>query len=198
MSNGPEHISYFGYGSLVNLDTLQTPYLSAHPARLKGWRRVWLSRPAVGGSFAPFDGLAFLSVQPDPDCEIDGMLVVDHKNSLASLDRREALYDRREVPVQDLQPVGDQPLPLNASSYVYVAQPHQQPQTQPSILRSYLDVVFQGYLRTFGQESLQRFVDTTANFHLPIREDRDDPVYPRSVVLSDTEHKLFDMICPSV
>ena len=93
----PDTITYFGYGSLVNLETIQTPYVSAAPATLKGWRRTWLSRPAVDGSFAPVEGLAFLSVEPDSSSEIDGMLVTDHRASLPSLDAREALYSRVEL-----------------------------------------------------------------------------------------------------
>ena len=47
-TGGGDLIAYFGYGSLVNLNTLQTGYVCAHPARLKGWRRHWQSR----GEFA--------------------------------------------------------------------------------------------------------------------------------------------------
>ncbi len=37
-------IAYFGYGSLVNTRTLQSDYIAAIPAGLKGWRRHWQAR----------------------------------------------------------------------------------------------------------------------------------------------------------
>ena len=87
-------IAYFGYGSLVNLETLQTPYISAHRARLTGWRRAWLARPKIPGGYAPISGLAFLSAERCENTTIEGIVVVDQRSSLPSLDQREALYDR--------------------------------------------------------------------------------------------------------
>jgi len=37
-------IAYFGYGSLVNRNTLAPGYVAAYPARLRGWCRHWQSR----------------------------------------------------------------------------------------------------------------------------------------------------------
>jgi len=191
-------INYFGYGSLVNLDTLRTPYLSAHPATLKGWKRVWLSRPAVEGSFAPFDGLAFLSVKPSAETIIEGMLVEDHASSLSALDEREALYDRRKISVADIVlKKGSNHRLDDQTSFLYVAQKQVFGDGKPpQILRSYLDAVFQGYLTYFGEDSLARFVETTDNFQLPIFEDREAPIYPRTVETTQIERELFDTTVP--
>ena len=59
------------------------------------------------------------------------------------------------------------------------------------ILRSYLDVVMQGYFQQFGQSGLERFMETTLNFDCPILEDRAAPRYPRATQLSDEEIELF-------
>ena len=102
-------IAYFGYGSLVNLGSLRTPFISAHRASLRGWQRAWLARPrvengvanrvenSVENSFTPTDGLAFLSVVPAPDAVIDGLVITDHTSSLAALDEREVLYTRVNI-----------------------------------------------------------------------------------------------------
>ena len=184
-----ETIAYFGYGSLVNLETLRTPFLEAHPARVTGWERVWLARPKVPGSFVPIDGLAFLSVRPNRSQTIDGMLIVDHKSSLASLDEREALYQRHEVTSDGLEIIGD--YDGHKQSYIYVADAVDA-QPDARILRSYIDAVMQGYLTHFGEEGVLRMLNSTRNFGLEILEDRDDPIYPRPVSLQKKEADFFD------
>lgn len=181
-------ISYFGYGSLVNLDTLRTPYISAHRARVTGWERVWLSRPKIEGSFAPYEGLAFLSVRPAKNTAIDGLLITDHVSSLAALDEREALYSRTRINFETLMfPDGER---VEADHFLYVADAAPAA-PNARILRSYLDAVMQGYLHHFGEQGLQDFIATTANFDLEIQEDRDAPVYPRAVRLTVKQSELF-------
>jgi len=200
VSSTASHIAYFGYGSLVNLATLRTPYVAAYPATLKGWRRVWLTRPAVAGSFAPEEGLAFLSVEPDANSEIDGLVVIDHAASLPSLDERESLYDRHTLDRAELTiQGGDDKLCGIAPYYLYVAQKVSAVGSpSPYILRSYLDAVSQGFLTHFGSEGLRRFKETTANFHYQIREDRLAPIYPRSVELSAEEDAAVQAMFPMV
>ncbi len=185
-----ETVAYFGYGSLVNLSTLRTPYIAAFPATLRGWERVWLSRPSVPGSFAPVDGLAFLSARKNAGIEIDGVVIVDRTDSLEAVDQREALYRRHRIQLTDITIHRDEPfyMPL----FMYVADTPPPAGHDSRILRSYLDAVFQGYLTHFGEGGLQRFMDTTANFDLSICEDRAEPVYPRPVKTSKTERALFE------
>jgi len=181
-------IAYFGYGSLVNLGSLRTPYLTAHRAALKGWKRIWLSRPKEPGSFAALEGLAFLSVVESADAEIDGMLVTDHASSLQSLDQRESLYTRTQLSADCLR-FHDQAVTTD-DRFLYVADEHPA-HADAQILRSYLDVVMQGYHTHYGVAGIERFFTTTLNFDLGILEDRDQPLYPRATQLSDEEIKLF-------
>lgn len=184
-------IAYFGYGSLVNLGSLRTPYISAHRATLKGWKRCWLSRPKVADSFAGDDGLAFLSVVADVDAQIDGLLVIDHASSLDALDEREVMYTRTDLPPGALHFHDESPDVDN--HFLYVAdQPAATRHAQ--ILRSYLDVVMQGYLQQFGEEGVHRFIESTLNFDIPIREDRGAPLYPRATQLADEEVRFFSTI----
>lgn len=189
-------IAYFGYGSLVNLETLQTPYLSAHPARLKGWKRTWKARPKVAGSFAPIEGLAFLSVEPCPDTTIEGMVIVDHHASLPALDKREALYDRTSLNHASVEFVDDNPLQPDQDLFVYVAQP-EATNNEARILRSYLDVVLRGFHGHFGEQGIEKFIKTTANFDWPIFEDRHEPVYPRAISVMENEVHLFERHLPT-
>lgn len=191
-------ISYFGYGSLVNLATLRTPYISAHPAQLSGWRRVWQQRPAVTGSFAPVEGMAFLSVEPFAASTIDGVVVVDHASSLPDLDLRETLYQRRTVSKGMVIFTKDSPSPVHDDVYLYEAEMANitDDGQLPQILRSYLDAVLQGFLHHFGEQGVHDFKATTRNCHFPILEDRSAPHYPRFVELSEPERLIIDDAFP--
>ncbi|MEM8750267.1 MAG: gamma-glutamylcyclotransferase family protein [Pseudomonadota bacterium] len=198
--NSADTIAYFGFGSLVNLNTLTTPYIAAHRAKLDGWRRVWLPRPSTAPHIlAGMPPLAFLSAEPSPGIIIDGMVVVDHAASLPALDLREVMYKRTPIGTGSLTALDENAGALQARSdlFLYVAEQEADPDSvepRPSILRSYLDAVFQGFLHNFGDEALERFVFTTRNFHLPVLEDRDNPIYPRHVTLSRREKIRFDSI----
>lgn len=184
-------VGYFGYGSLVNRATHRTDVVTAHPARLRGWRRCWRPRPAMPGVPA-----ALLTIRPDPDCHVDGLLVIDRLENLAAVDAREARYDRVALGGVDLEcfgaPIGEVPL------YVYVAQAHLPPHPRPPIiLRSYLDAVMQGFLREHGEPGLRQMVAETEGFDVPVHEDRHAPVYPRFVEIDARERELFDALVPA-
>jgi len=181
-------IAYFGYGSLVNLGSLRTPYISAHRATVEGWQRIWLSRPHDPDSFAAAEGLAFLSVTAVPDTKIDGMIITDHASSLDALDKRESLYSRVDIN-NDLLQFHDGSIET-AHQFLYVADDHPA-DSSAKILRSYLDVVMQGYHHHFGVEGLQNFFATTLNFDLEIMEDRANPLYPRATRLTREEENIF-------
>ena len=185
-------IAYFGYGSLVNRDTLRTDYVSAQPVRLKGWRRCWKPRhrgdPLRGGH-----ATSLLSVRQVEGNVIDGLLIYDRVENLPSVDEREATYDRVAVPLERLDMAGGT-LP-DCPVYVYEAQtntadhdPHH------PILQSYLDAVLQGFLREFGKDGVHNFLETTDGFERHVHADRHDPVYPRAVQLIEEERHFIDTL----
>jgi len=175
------NIAYFGYGSLVNLGSLRTPYISAHRATLKGWKRSWMSQRNM-------PDMALLSVIKAQDAEIDGLLIIDHTESLPDLDKREAQYSRVALDNNNL--ILHESQTTVDSKFLYVAD--QLPSTsEKKIARSYLDVVMQGYLQQFGEDGLQRFMETTVNFDIHIIEDRDQPLYPRATQLTEQEKIIF-------
>lgn len=218
-SGGSELIAYFGYGSLVNLNTLQTGYVSAHPATLRGWRRHWqarrntevstgvasgsvtpeqaawagsIGRAGFQASISPHD-LALLSVHRDPACTIGGMLVVDRAENLPALDERERLYDRVAISRNDL--VGEDLAgilePISPQNlFIYVGQIAAV--GQPPLLQSYLDTVMAGFLEAHGESGVEAFIASTTGFGREIIRDRAAPIYPRAVVLADGLADLFD------
>lgn len=190
MTGKSELVGYFGYGSLVNRATLRTRIVSAHPARLAGWRRYW-RRHAKGttstGGFNP----AVLTAGQQEGRAIDGMLIVDRRENLAAVDEREHRYHRVEISRADLHFYDEMP-PLEFPLYVYEARFEEETDHPSHIVRTYLDAVMQGFYRAFGSDGLQRFVAETDAFHHPIHEDREAPFYPRAVILEEDEKALIE------
>lgn len=194
--SSPSLISYFGYGSLVNLATLRTDFVSAHPAVLSGWQRVWLPRPAHAQSFGFKLDLAFLSVEPCETSKINGMVIVDRESSLPDLDRREELYTRQTISEDSVTLENPASSSLGDTHYLYAVLDGGKQPDPPQILRSYLDAVLQGFHVHWGEPGIAAFKTTTRNCHYPIFEDRDAPVYPRNVVLTDEETHAIERHFP--
>lgn len=164
--------SVFGYGSLVNRAT--HAYGPARPARIHGWRRAWVHTPHRQGPF--------LTAVPSPHDSIDGLIAAIPGGDWAALDLREEGYDRLATPLPGVM------------IYAVPAQGPVEPQGRDPILLSYVDVVFQGYLREFGPAGLDGFVATTDGWRIPILDDRAAPVYPRHQALSAAERARVDAI----
>ena len=166
---------FFGYGSLVNLQTHD--YANPRPATLKGWKRVWQQ--------SKDRNVAFLSVLPSADTEIDGIIATVPNGDWAALDLREHAYDRKDV---------TEALGQFAPTAIYQGQPAKIASgaaTRP-ILLSYLDVVVQGFLDQFGLDGVDRFFASTDRWETPVLNDRANPVYPRHLKLKDEELALVD------
>ena len=187
-----ELVAYFGYGSLVNRDTLRTDFLHAQPVRLHGWRRCWRPRKQ-GDPILTDPPSSLLSARRVADGSIDGLLVFDRLANLPSVDERERTYDRIPVPKTRVEGLGDD-LPA-CPVYVFEAQTNTLPHDpEHPILQSYLDAVLQGFLREFGQSGVHRVLQTTDGFERSLHADRHAPIYPRSVQLTDDERAFFDTL----
>lgn len=64
-------------------------------------------------------------------------------------------------------------------------------ETPAPILRSYLDVVIQGYHDHFGTEGVARFFETTSNWQA-VEDDRGTPKYPRAIKVGPEITDLVD------
>ncbi|SHG93738.1 Gamma-glutamyl cyclotransferase, AIG2-like [Cognatiyoonia sediminum] len=166
---------FFGYGSLVNLQTHD--YANPRPATLKGWKRVWQQSKERN--------VAFLSVLPSADTEIEGLLACVPNGDWAALDLREHQYDRIDV---------TNAMGQSAPTAVYQGQPAKIADgalTRPFLL-SYLDVIIDGFLEHFGEDGVQRFFKTTDRWDTPALNDRQNPIYPRYVQVSPDALDLVD------
>jgi hypothetical protein len=180
-----KHPHFFGYGSLVNRDTHD--FTPVHRSHITGWRRVWHR--------APVRPAAFLSVVPDPEAMIDGVIAPVPNDNWNALDAREYAYDRIKVTeavvhtAQDVRDISIYAIPPDKSA---------PPDEDHPILLSYVDAVIQGYLREFGEDSAMRFMHATEGWSTSVRNDRDAPIYPRAQVLSPMERSFVDDMLVSV
>ena len=170
---------FFGYGSLVNSATHDFPDLQ--PARLTGWRRAW--------RHTDLRPVAFLTAIPDTARVIDGMIAHVPGDDWAAMDEREWAYDRVTVTEHVAH---DRQHPTEVAVYAVPEGRHTRPSEDFPILMSYLDVVVQGYLRTYGRDGAVRFFDTTDGWGSPILNDRAVPRYPRHQVLRPEETEFVD------
>lgn len=170
---------FFGYGSLVNLATHDFP--DPQQATLRGWRRAW--------RHTDLRPVSFLTAIPDPEAEIDGMIAHVPGDDWVALDQREWAYDRIAATDSVSHPVST---PVEIAVYAVPRHRHSPPTGAHPILLSYLDVVFQGYLRVFGEDGVDRFIATTDGWTGPVLNDRAEPRYPRHQQLTASERALVD------
>ena len=168
---------FFGYGSLVNRDTHSYP--DAHPAKLRGWRRAWVPSAA-------YDRV-FLSVVPDADSTIFGLIAAVPDADWTALDARETGYAR-------LASGSNVNHPLTTAPHIahYAVPDAERGAATNPILLSYIDVVVQGFHREFGTDGVVHFFDTTDGWQAPILNDRAAPQYPRHQKLKASETALVD------
>jgi hypothetical protein len=167
---------FFGYGSLVNASTHDYPALAS--ATVTGWRRAWRHTAARD--------LAYLTAVPARGSVLKGITAAVPQGDWAALDLREQAYVRRDASAVVT------PAHPDTAIYAIEQDTHSAPSAKHPILRSYLDVVVQGYWQVFGAEGVQHFFETTDGWDTPIFDDRANPVYPRHQVLSAFETALVD------
>lgn len=178
----------FAYGSLVNREA-RPPGIRAVPAALLGWVRQWMH--CVDTAHGK---VCALTVAPDPEMEIQGLVLIHDDGDFAELDEREAGYFRVKVSARLLaRELGTE----NIDCFVYVGDTlHRQPGSYEfPIWRSYLDCVLAGYLGLKGRQAARDFITTTQGWGVPILDDRYRPRYPRAVVLTSAQlHEIDDIL----
>lgn len=159
----------FGYGSLVHRAT--HGHAPAAPARVEGWRRVWVH--------LPHRPVAVLAALPRAGGVLDGLALPVAEADRPALMLREASYD---------------PVVSAEGLVIFTIPPGKHPpaaEPRP-ILQSYLDVVVAGYLAEFGAAGVARFFATTDGWAAPLLTDRAAPRYPRHQVPGDAARALCD------
>lgn len=163
---------FIGFGSLVNCAT--HTYEPVAPVQVPGWTRVWINNDTYDH--------AFLSVMPDPDDSILGLLARVPDSDWTQLDTREAGYRRHPLPAGEWQSddgnTVEQADAEDVQMYVHASGQFATP-AKP-ILCSYLVTVLAGFYEVFGARGLDNFLHSTKAW-TDIKDDRRMPLYPRYV-----------------
>ncbi|MTH96801.1 gamma-glutamylcyclotransferase family protein [Roseibium sp. RKSG952] len=184
------HITYFGYGSLVNVDTLAKD-ASPLPGRLQGWRREW----RVCGRTPDGHGVCALTVTRAPGEEIRGVAVSEPEAGLASLDAREHKYRQVHGVGESFQPEqADADVPGGLFLYQAKDDHYRWGSDSCPIFQSYLDCVLQGFFNFWGEDGLVHFFESTSGWHVPVLADRDAPRYVRARALDRELTALIDAL----
>lgn len=180
-------ITYFGYGSLVNADTVPA---GAHvtPGMLTGWMREW----KVCGADADGRGRCALTVREAPGVSIRGVMTREPAERLADLELRERRYTRVDAIGPAFSCDAQRQAGPDGLFLFRAAQDHYRwGSGSHPILQSYIDCVLAGFFRIWGEEGIDHFIETTDGWHVPVLKDRERPFYPRRIVL---EPDLADLI----
>jgi hypothetical protein len=176
-SSTTDTVAYFGYGSLVNeLTWLQSErrHLERHPVEVQNWIREW--RHCVDTPNGP---VCALTAVERAGSRIQGILIQCDAADLTQIDAREVGYDRVELPRRDvLSSISNLPEKL----YTYKSKSsHYRPGGMDyPIWFSYAEAVLHGYLSVFKTEGVDRFIQSTSGWTVPVVDDGDNPQYHRS------------------
>ena len=180
-----DKVAFFGYGSLVNELTLSKKY-DIHSGKIQNWKREW--KHCVD---TPFGGVCALTASRVEDALIDGVFIKCNDIELRQFDEREIGYDRIEIARSDVI-YSNGVLPDRL--YIYTSGPghYRVGDFHYPIWLSYVEVVICGYLRTFGEAGVDRFIQSTGGWSTPIIDDRKNPRYPRFTNVSDEHRRLIE------
>jgi hypothetical protein len=134
-----------------------------------------------------------LTAAPRLGSEIEGVLVLDRRDNLAKVDRREIGYRRKRINIQSPDAVTS---PEGLETYIYISTRdyEQWGNTEYPIWRSYLDCTLAGYIDVWGRDGAERFIASTEGWEAPMLDDRRAPKYPRAVVLNNTVQRMIDRL----
>jgi hypothetical protein len=170
----------FAYGSLVNLSTIAAD-VQVHRAAANGWVRQWRDPRSVDTGI-----ICGLTISPRIGMAIDGLLLQGGQTFVDEIRAREA--DDLATTIRVVLDRGDV---VEARTYVVPTVRARWADPNCPICLSYLDCILEGYLR-LGPEAIDRFIETTEGWSLPLMNDRAAPRYPRPVKLSAEEKIAVD------
>ncbi|PSU24036.1 gamma-glutamylcyclotransferase [Photobacterium phosphoreum] len=180
----------FGYGSLINAYSRQRTGNTGNaiPVLVDGLQRYW---GKIEGSY-PISPLVV--VQEKGQC--NGVLVEVDTLALAEFDKREHGYQRVEIQWDNITGVGNQPLEVKGSVWVYVNNDFCSPCCQNPIIQSYVDTVLAGCL-AISPQFAELFMLTTKGWQHAYENDRHQPKYGNLAHVFEQEKSIIDQLVQS-
>lgn len=180
----------FGYGSLINAYSRQRTGNTGNaiPVLVDELQRYW---GKIEGSY-PISPLVV--VQEKGQC--NGVLVEVDTLALAEFDKREHGYQRVEIQWDNITGVGNQPLEVKGSVWVYVNNDFCSPCCQKPIIQSYVDTVLAGCL-AISPQFAELFMLTTKGWQHAYENDRHQPKYGNLAHVFEQEKSIIDQLVQS-
>ena len=181
----------FGYGSLINRKTW---FFDAHFewVQIEGWVRQWCQIIKT-----PQGGFCALTISPNENSKIDGIIISTNLSTFSVIDKREAGYQKTiinesQISVYENKDTNSMWNREPVFAYTASKESFRWASEKSPILQTYIDVIADGFYKQFGMKGLLNFFCTTQGWELPILNDRDMPIYPRSIDLEPEFLSLVD------
>lgn len=156
----------FGFGSLVNKNSIQSSILAMKNSKILGYKRRWIEPFTVQGTVYRALGV----VESGPFDFVHGVTIFVPKTTLQHLYTREASYRRLVVDAVD---------EYGNIDYATTFETREAAPDEARIPISYVATVAEGFVDQYGANGLDKFIDNTDGWEHGIIDDSDDPVYPR-------------------
>lgn len=174
--------SVFGYGSLVNSATLPAG-VGLQRGSITGWVRQWRNPRIVstgticGLTVARRHGIVLQGAVFQADSELETSL---------------SIREGEDELVREGVTLLDSGSTLTADLFVTPTSKLVWANDDCPICVSYLDCILQGFLRLYDRLGVENFLDSSEGWHLPLCHDREEPRYPRAIMLDPSERALID------
>lgn len=178
-------VLYFGYGSLMNKDTLKSMRGNYEVYRgvAVGWVRSWAKTARYAYMNAIYTG-------DERDMLLGGVISIDTEYDKSSLRGREARYDEKKTEVLHAHPE-------NRSLQCGIFYIDPEDRAFESIIApctmSYVLTCAQGMVNLFGERALERYFKDTIGWP-PIKDDRALPSYPRASYTDEVQKESLEFI----
>jgi hypothetical protein len=150
------------------------------PFRIRGWQRSWghcMETPA--------GRVCALTITPNSDGEVAGIVIRRYRSLLSRLDKRERQYKRIQLSLDDddvshLHQIG------KVDIFTYTSEPpfYRTGDKEFPIWRSYVECVLAGFIYIGGYEAAQEFIASTGGWEAPILNDSLARRYRPSYIIS--------------
>jgi len=170
-----------GYGSLFNTKSLQRTLPSVsyiEPMYLNNYLRSW---NAIENKTVTLS-TTYLGIQKSKGSRLNAILFEIDESLLDNLDKREFLYTREEVNLEDVELISSKfSISSDDKIWIYITNTPEKPSKQYPIIQSYVDTCISGCLELEEKFNIENFandfINTTINWSKSWVNDR---IFPRA------------------
>jgi hypothetical protein len=184
-----------GYGSLISKKSLKRtlPQVTyTEPVYVKNYLRSWSAIIKEASVFTT----TYLGVEKCVDSKINGVIFEVEESLLSTLDRREFLYKREKVSLDEIEFFTDF-LKINSKDniWIYITKSPKKPTSKFPIIQSYVDTCLEGCIEIeenfFIEEFAIDFINSTKQWSNYWVNDR---IFPRAPHIHRPDSYLIDKL----